>query len=99
MTMTDDTQSRVKSLEEEVAELRRMVSSLSLQTFNRYEAQNASKGLSDDAHTNSNAVSTPAPSKLSLIYGRGDMRSYLSTPDPRFKEDEWLYNKPPGWGW
>ncbi|KAF5570680.1 hypothetical protein FPHYL_1046 [Fusarium phyllophilum] len=95
----DDTKSRVKSLEEEVAELRRMVSSLTLQISNGNGIQDASNALSDDTHTNSKAASTPAPSKLSLFYGRGDMRSYLSTPDPRFKEDEWLYNRPPGWAW
>ncbi|EWG50856.1 hypothetical protein FVEG_09985 [Fusarium verticillioides 7600] len=99
MAIADDTQSRVKSLEEGVAELRRMVSSLSLQISNRNGAQDASKGLCDDIHTNSNAVSTPALSKLSLIYGRGDMRSYLSTPGPRFEEDAWLYDKPPEWAW
>jgi hypothetical protein len=76
-----------------------MVSYLSFQVPDRNEAQDAFKGLSDDTLTNSDAVSTPTPSKLSLIYGRGDMRSYLSTPDPRFQEHAWLYNKPPEWAW
>ncbi|KAF5977246.1 integral membrane protein PTH11 [Fusarium bulbicola] len=95
----DDAQSRVESLEEEVAELRRTVLSLSLQISNQNNAQDASKALSDDTDTDNKALNTSAPSKLSLFYGRGDMRSYLSTPDPRFKEDEWLCNKPPGWYW
>ncbi|KAG5804941.1 hypothetical protein H9Q74_010414 [Fusarium xylarioides] len=99
MAIMDDTKSRVKLLEEEVAELRHMVSSLSLQISNRDGTQIDSKALSDDTHTDSKAVIILAPSKLSLFYGRGDMRSYLSTPDPRFKEDEWLYNKPPDWAW
>ncbi|KAF4439168.1 hypothetical protein FACUT_4351 [Fusarium acutatum] len=97
--MDDAHQSRVKSLKEEVAELRRMVSSLSPQISNRNDAQDACKALSDDTHTNSKAVNTSATSKLSLFYRRGDMRSYLSTPDPRFEEDAWLYDKTPGWSW
>ncbi|RBA20089.1 hypothetical protein FPRO05_08535 [Fusarium proliferatum] len=95
----DDAQSRFISLEEEVAELRHVASFLSLQISNRDGAQDASKALSADTHTNSKDVSTPAPLKLSLFYGRGDMRSYLSTPDPRFDEDAWLHDKPPSWFW
>ncbi|RKL45600.1 hypothetical protein BFJ72_g3145 [Fusarium proliferatum] len=78
----DDAQSRFISLEEGGAELRHVVSSPSLQISNRDGAQGASKALSADTHTNSKDVSTPVPSKLSLFYGRGDMRSYLSTPVP-----------------
>ncbi|KAF5614749.1 hypothetical protein F52700_13621 [Fusarium sp. NRRL 52700] len=99
MTVIDDAHSRVKLLEEEAAELQRLVSTLSLQVSNLGGAQDAFETPPSDKYTNSKTVSVPSASKLSLFYGRGDMRSYLSTSDPRFQEDEWLYTKSPGWSW
>ncbi|KAF5654572.1 hypothetical protein F25303_1222 [Fusarium sp. NRRL 25303] len=79
----DDAQSRIISLEEEVIELRHLVSSLSLQISNRDGAQDASKALSADTHTNSKDICDPTS----------------RPPDPRFEEDAWLHDKPPGCFW
>ncbi|KAF9776799.1 hypothetical protein IL306_004964 [Fusarium sp. DS 682] len=101
----DNAQSRIDSLEAQVAELRLALACVSSQTSDQ-NVPSSQTGLQGTAqtgnggsHMNGNTPNTAGPSKLSLLHKPGDIRAYFPTTDSRFKEDKWLCSEPPEWNW